>query len=57
MSRTSWKVKDRYNRKVYGQIYCLLPKDVVADFKAKCKANGISQASVVKEAIEQYLRK
>lgn len=57
MSKTSWKVKDRYNRKVYGQIYCLLPKDLVADFKEKCREEGTSQASVIKEAIEKYLEK
>lgn len=55
MSKTSWKVKERYNQKVYGRIYCLLPKDLVEKFKQKCRATGVSQQSVVKDAIERFL--
>lgn len=57
MGKTSWKVKDRYNKKVYGSIYVMLPKDLVTDFKAKCSMVGISQAQVVREAIERFLEK
>lgn len=57
MSKTSWQVKDRYNRKVYGQIYCLLPKEMVSEFKEKCRLEGVSQASVIRDAIERYLEK
>lgn len=57
MSKTSWQVKERYNQKVYGRIYCLLPKDLVAEFKQKCKEQGVSQAQVIREAIERFLGK
>lgn len=55
MSKTSWKVKERYNQKAYGRIYCLLPKDLVEQFKARCREIGVSQQSIVKDAIERFL--
>ncbi|MBE6530040.1 MAG: CopG family transcriptional regulator [Ruminococcaceae bacterium] len=33
----------------------MLPKDLVAQFKEKCKETGVSQAQVVKKAIETFL--
>ena len=56
MSRTSTEVKRRYNDSVYSKIQCELPKDTVAAFKEKCKKTGISQASVILEAIEAFLQ-
>lgn len=53
---TSTEVKRRYNEKVYGRIYLQLPKETVEAFKAKCKSKGISQARVLLEAIENFLR-
>ena len=52
---TSSEVKRRYNQKTYGAVSVQLPKDLVARFKEKCKAEGISQAQVVKKAIEAFL--
>lgn len=52
---TSTAVKRRYNNKVYSQIKVELPKDLVATFKAKCVDVGVSQASVIREAIEKFL--
>lgn len=56
MSKTSWKVKKRYNDKVYKRIAVDLPRDLVDEFKAKCKADDVSQAEIIKRAIEQYSR-
>ena len=47
----------KYNNKVYSSILVELPKDLVARFKEKCKAEGVSQASVIKEAIEEFLER
>ena len=55
-TKTSTEVKRRYNDSVYGKIQCELPKDTVAAFKAKCKETGISQASVIKDAIEKFIQ-
>ena len=55
MSNTSWQVKQRYNEKVYARMGFQLDKDLVEKFKEKCERYGISQASVIKAAIEQFL--
>ena len=52
---TSSAVKARYNAKVYDRIGVALPKELVAAFKEKCAAEGISQAQIIKKAIEEYL--
>ena len=54
-TRTSTAVKRRYNNKVYSQIKFELPKELVASFKERCTERGVSQASVVREAIEKFL--
>ena len=56
MGKTSWQVKQRYNNKVYGTILVRLPKDLVKEFKEKCKVENISQAQVVREAVEKFIR-
>lgn len=53
---TSTAAKYRYNSKTYSQIGCLLPKQLVADFKAKCKRNGDAQAQILRRAVEEYLK-
>ena len=53
---TSTEVKRRYNDRVYCKVQAELPRDTVTAFKAKCKSKGISQASVLLEAIENFLR-
>ncbi len=54
-THTSSEVKRRYNNKVYSTIQAQLPKELVADFKTACKERGVSQASVLKQAIESFL--
>ena len=54
-TKTSSMVKNRYNSKVYSPVMAMLPKDLVAQFKEKCKETGVSQAQVVKKAIETFL--
>ena len=53
---TSTEVKRRYNDRVYCKVQAELPRDTVTAFKAKCKDKGVSQASVLLEAIENFLR-
>lgn len=55
-STTSTEVKRRYNDKVYSVVRAELPKDTVAAFKEKCRETGVSQASVILEAIEAFLQ-
>lgn len=53
---TSTEVKRRYNSKVYSKVQAELPKETVSAFRAKCAETGTSQASVILEAIEAFLR-
>lgn len=52
---TSSAVKRRYNNKVYSTVQVQLPKELVAEFKELCKVKGVSQASVIKSALEQFI--
>ena len=54
-THTSTEVKARYNKKVYTAVGYQLPKELVAAFKEKCAAEGISQAQVIKKAMEAFL--
>ena len=54
-SKTSTAVKRKYNEKTYTLLAAQLPKKLVAEFKNKCKQEGVSQASVIKKAIESYV--
>ena len=57
MSKTSSAVKRRYNEKNYKSVQVYLDKDLVDAFKAKCKTEGIPQSSVIREAIENFMKK
>ena len=52
---TSSAVKARYNKKVYDSVSARLPKQTVHDFKEKCAREGVSQAQVIKQAIDAFL--
>ena len=54
-TKTSTEVKSRYNAKVYDVLAVRIPKETAAAFKAKCAAEGIPQAQIVKQAIERFL--
>lgn len=54
-TRTSTEVKRRYNEKTYTLISASVPKETAAAFKAKCAAEGIPQAHIIKKAIEDFL--
>lgn len=54
-TKTSSAVKNRYNNKVYGSIIVRVPKEQAEAFKAKCAAEGIPQAQIIKRAIDQFL--
>lgn len=54
-AHTSTEVKRRYNEKTYTLISASVPKETAAAFKAKCAAEGIPQAQIIKKAIEDFL--
>lgn len=54
---TSTEVKRRYNEKVYSQISFSAPKELVEEFRRICRSIGISQASVFKKFITEFVEK
>ena len=56
-TKTSTEVKARYNQKTYDVISVRVPKETAEAFKAKCIADGIPQAQIIKQAIEVFLQK
>ena len=54
-TKTSTAVKQRYIDKTYDIISARVPKELAAAFKAKCAAEGIPQAQIIKKAIEDFL--
>ena len=50
-TKTCTAVKTRDNEKVYDVISARVPKELAAAFKAKCAADGIPQAQIIKKAI------
>ena len=56
-TKTSTEVKSRYNQKTYDIISVRIPKELAEEFKAKCLADDIPQAQVIKQAISEFLKK
>lgn len=54
-TKTSTAVKQKYNERVYDVLSVRVPKETAAVFKAKCAAEGIPQAQIIKRAIEEFL--
>ena len=55
-TKTSTAVKERYNQKTYDTVAAHIPKATAKAFKEKCSAEGISQAKIIKKAIEEFLK-
>lgn len=55
-THTSTEVKRRYNEKTYTLISASIPKETAAAFKAKCVAEGIPQAQIIKKAVDDFLK-
>ena len=56
-TKTSISAVARYNKKTYDSIAVRIPKEMATAFKEKCSADGVSQAQVIKNAIQEYLNK
>lgn len=55
MGKTSYSVWKRYQDKVSTQLAVRVPKDLADAFKTKCAEMGISQAQVIKTALQNFL--
>lgn len=54
-ANTSSQVIQRYKNKVYKRVVADLPKDLVAHWEEKLKADGISKSEFIRNAIKKYL--
>lgn len=54
-TKTSTAVKARYNNKTYEQVRAYIPKELAKAFKQKCADEGVSQAQIIKKAVEDFL--
>lgn len=54
-TKTSTAAKTRYNEKTYDVIAVRVPKSTAAVFRAKCAAEGVPQAQIIKNAIESFI--
>lgn len=45
----------RWDSENYIRISFGLPKELVEQFRTKCRTQGISQAGIIKDAIEKFL--
>ena len=54
MSIASTAAKQRWNKEHYAEIKASLQKDLVEQFKKKCKENGVSIASVLATQMSEY---
>ena len=55
MADTRTDIQRRYNEAHLKRIFVQFPIELVDKFKAKCEREGVSQASVIREAIEKFL--
>ena len=51
------EANERWNQENLAQIAVRLPRELVEEFKAKCKAENTSQASIFRDAVEDFLGK
>jgi len=54
MSIASTAAKQRWNKAHYAEIKASLRKELVGQFKAKCRENGVSIASALAELMSGY---
>lgn len=55
MSKTSWQVKDKYNKKTYRSFRTQIPIDLAEKFAEKCKSEGVSMTEVIKRGMEKFI--
>lgn len=55
--KTSYAVRTKWNNNNLTKVTYSMPKNLMLDFKEKCKAEKISQASIIRKAIENFLEK
>ena len=55
MGNSATRAKAKYNKENYSEIKLSVPKELKEKFKEKCFLNKVSQAKILKKAIEDYI--
>ena len=53
--KTSYEIRRRWNKANYTHMSFDIKKEDAERFRAKCKAEGVAQAAILKEAIYKFL--
>lgn len=56
MSKTGWKVKERYNQKNYVRFSLQIRREIGEPFKALCDEQGLSYQKVLSDYMVEYIR-
>ena len=56
IGKTSYEVRKRYEDKTYKMIAARVPIDLAERFRLVTNERGDSQAKIIKDAIENYLK-
>ena len=56
-THTSTQVKQRYNDKVYTAMTFRIPNELASEFKRICVNNDLSQAKIIKDAMQRIVEK
>lgn len=56
IGKTSYEVRKRYEDKTYKMIAARVPIDLAERFRLVTNKRGDSQAKIIKDAIENYLK-
>lgn len=54
-ANTSSAVIQRYKNKVYKRVVADLPKELVAQWEERLKADGIGKSEFIRNAVKEYL--
>lgn len=50
------KYKQKFNKENYLSVSIYLKKEKVQEFRKICKAKGITQASIIEKAIDEFIK-
>lgn len=55
MSKTNWKVKDKYNKKTYRSFRTQIPIDLAEKFAETCQSHGVSMTKIITKGMKKYI--
>ena len=56
MDKDKYAPQKKYHSEHYGRPPVSIRKEILTEFAEKCKSNGVSQASVLSEFMQEYCK-